>query len=68
MRQGNVSLLRAFDAIIVHTRQAERQLAVVDIVWVRMYRILHGLLGHHGRKVCVPSDSPPKIAQVCFSC
>ena len=45
MRQGHASLLQTFNAIIVHTQQAERRVAAMGVNPSLIYRIPHGLLG-----------------------
>jgi glycosyltransferase involved in cell wall biosynthesis len=45
MRQGYARLLRVFDAIIVHTQQAQRRVAAMGISPDMIYPIPHGLLG-----------------------
>jgi glycosyltransferase involved in cell wall biosynthesis len=49
MRRGYRGLLRAFDAIIVHTRGAENRVATIGVDPARIYRIPHGLLGDPGK-------------------
>jgi glycosyltransferase involved in cell wall biosynthesis len=48
MRGGHASLLKSFDAIIVHTHQAQRRVASMGVKPGLIYRIPHGLLGANG--------------------
>jgi glycosyltransferase involved in cell wall biosynthesis len=57
MRQGYANLLRSVDAIIVHTRQAERRVAATGIDPALVYRIPHGLLGDVGHTGASPRRS-----------
>ena len=45
MRRGYGGLLQTFNAIIVHTRQAEQRVAAMGIHRAQIHRIPHGLLG-----------------------
>jgi len=45
MRQGHASLLQTFNAVIVHTQQAQRRVSAMGINPNLIYRIPHGLLG-----------------------
>jgi glycosyltransferase involved in cell wall biosynthesis len=54
MRQGHASLLRTFNAVIVHTQQAQRRVAAVGINPRLIYRIPHGLLGEGGNSTAFP--------------
>jgi glycosyltransferase involved in cell wall biosynthesis len=54
MRQGYSGLLRSVDAIIVHTRQAQRRVAAAGIDPRLIYRIPHGLLGANDQAAAVP--------------
>jgi glycosyltransferase involved in cell wall biosynthesis len=58
MLEGVAGLLHAFDAIIVHTQQAERRVAAIGVDPALIYRIPHGLLeapGHPARRPTRPS-------------
>lgn len=58
MRQGYVSLLHSFHAIIVHTRQAQRRVTAVGIDPAVIYRIPHGLLGDRDHQITSPTRRP----------
>ena len=49
MRQGYASLMHGFDAIIVHTRQAQQRAIAMGIDPALIHRIPHGLLGAFGQ-------------------
>jgi glycosyltransferase involved in cell wall biosynthesis len=51
MRQGYVRLLHSFDAIIVHTRQAQQRATAMGIDPAVIHRIPHGLLGDRGHHI-----------------
>jgi glycosyltransferase involved in cell wall biosynthesis len=57
VRQGYNGLLKAVDAIIVHTQQAERRVAARGIDPALIYRVPHGLLGAPGHRASRPSPS-----------
>jgi glycosyltransferase involved in cell wall biosynthesis len=58
MRQGYVSLLRSFHAIIVHTRQAQQRAMAMGIDPATVHRIPHGLLGDRGQQITFPKRRP----------
>jgi glycosyltransferase involved in cell wall biosynthesis len=58
MRQGFVSLLHSFHAIIVHTRQAQRRATAMGIDPAMIHRIPHGLLGDRGYQISSPTRRP----------
>jgi glycosyltransferase involved in cell wall biosynthesis len=51
MRQGYVSLLHSFDAIIVHTRQAQQRAKAMGVDPAIIHRIPHGLLGNRSHLI-----------------
>jgi glycosyltransferase involved in cell wall biosynthesis len=55
MGQGHASLLQTFNAIIVHTQQAQRRVAAMGINPSLIYRIPHGLLGVGGNLAASPA-------------
>jgi glycosyltransferase involved in cell wall biosynthesis len=59
MRQGYGGLLQSFDAIVVHTQQAERRVAATGIDPAVIHRIPHGLLDAVGHSVR-PTRSPTR--------
>jgi glycosyltransferase involved in cell wall biosynthesis len=58
MRQGYVSLLHSFDAIIVHTRQAQQRATAMGIDPTVIHRIPHGLLGDRGHQITFATRRP----------
>jgi glycosyltransferase involved in cell wall biosynthesis len=52
-RHGYASLLRRFDAVIVHTEQARRRVAAMGVDRALVHRIPHGLLGDDN-----PAEAP----------
>jgi glycosyltransferase involved in cell wall biosynthesis len=65
MRQGYVSLLLSFDAIIVHTQHAERRATAMGIDPAVIYRIPHGLLGD-GAHLITPLARRPRRDRLVF--
>jgi glycosyltransferase involved in cell wall biosynthesis len=57
MGQGHASLLQTFNAIIVHTKQAEGRVAAMGINPSLVYRIPHGLLGRVANPAAYPASS-----------
>ena len=55
MRQGHPSLLRIFNAVIVHTQQAQFRVAAMGVDPNLIYRIPHGLLGAGGSPATFPA-------------
>jgi glycosyltransferase involved in cell wall biosynthesis len=60
MRQGHAGLLQSFDAIIVHTHQAQHRVAAMGIDPSLVYQIPHGLLGNSGDSKAPLLRPPPK--------
>jgi glycosyltransferase involved in cell wall biosynthesis len=60
MRQGHASLLQTFNAIIVHTQQAQRRVAAMGTNPNLIYRIPHGLLGVRGNPAAL---RPPRAGR-----
>jgi glycosyltransferase involved in cell wall biosynthesis len=58
MRQGHAGLLRTFNAIVVHTQQAQRRVAAMGTNPNLIYRIPHGLLGMSGPPAAFPVPRP----------
>jgi glycosyltransferase involved in cell wall biosynthesis len=54
MGQGHASLLQTFNAIIVHTEQAQGRVTAMGINPSLVYRIPHGLLGVGGSPAALP--------------
>jgi glycosyltransferase involved in cell wall biosynthesis len=65
MRKGYVSLLRSFDAIIVHTQQAKRRATAMGVDPAVIYRIPHGLLGDGGH-LTTPLARRPRRDRLVF--
>jgi glycosyltransferase involved in cell wall biosynthesis len=57
MGQGHAGLLQTFDAVIVHTRQAQRRVAEMGVVPSQIFRIPHGLLGIGSKPPALPPAS-----------
>jgi glycosyltransferase involved in cell wall biosynthesis len=55
MGQGHASLLQTFNAIIVHTEQAQGRVAAMGINPSLIHRIPHGLLGVGGNPAALPA-------------
>jgi glycosyltransferase involved in cell wall biosynthesis len=55
MRKGYADLLRGFDAVIVHTRQAQRRAAAMGVDPSLIYQIPHGLLGEPNQTALAPA-------------
>jgi glycosyltransferase involved in cell wall biosynthesis len=68
MRQGHASLLRTFNAVIVHTQQAQRRVAEMGIDPSLIYRIPHGLLGagSNSAAVLVPRSDRDRLVLLQF--
>jgi glycosyltransferase involved in cell wall biosynthesis len=49
MRKGYADLLQGFDAVIVHTQQAQRRATAMGVDPASIYQIAHGLLGEGDR-------------------
>jgi glycosyltransferase involved in cell wall biosynthesis len=60
MRQGHASLLQSFNAIIVHTRQAQRRVTAMGVNPNLIYRIPHGLLGARSNPAAFPPTRPDR--------
>jgi glycosyltransferase involved in cell wall biosynthesis len=55
MGQGHASLMQTFNAIIVHTQQAQRRVVAMGINPNLIHRIPHGLLGVGGTPAAFPA-------------
>ena len=55
MRNGQAGLLRNLDAVIVHTRQAQRRAAAMGVDPSLVHQIPHGLLGQDGAAAAAPA-------------
>jgi glycosyltransferase involved in cell wall biosynthesis len=60
MRHGHAELLRAVDAVIVHTQQAQNRVAGMGIDPAAICRIPHGLLAEAEFPVALPAERPPR--------
>jgi glycosyltransferase involved in cell wall biosynthesis len=58
MGQGHASLLQTFNAIIVHTEQAQGRVTAMGISPNLVYRIPHGLLGLGGNPAAFAAPRP----------